>query len=59
LGRFLAEPRFGKLEQQAKGVAIGMNRMGARLPLLDQVLGKEAGRQGSDRGIGLHGVGSQ
>lgn len=56
LGRCLAEVGACKMEQEAEGVAVGEDRMGARLPLLHQTLSEEAGQQGGEDGIRLHDV---
>jgi hypothetical protein len=44
---WLPQALLGEYEEEAKGVAIGTDRVRARLPLLHQALGEEAFQQNS------------
>ena len=49
-----AQPLLRKLQQQAKRVAVGSNRVGARLTLLHQALCEEAFQQGRESRLTRH-----
>src|SRR5216684_4755360 len=49
-----AQPLLRKLQQQAKRVAVGSNRVGARLTLLHQPLCEEAFQQGGESRLARH-----